>query len=259
MQSTQRRRRWVVMNQKGGVGKTTTVVTLGAILAEQGHRVLVVDLDPQANATTWLCQGQDGGQFLLDVLIYGSQLAGGIVRTVVEGLDVVPASPLLVHAEGNADPRRLRAALDELGDDRWDWVLIDCPPSLGVLSATGLSAGEGLLVPVQTQVMPMKGLTQLLQTVQGVQRELNPGLELRGILPVQVDLRASLSRAVVDQLRGTFGELVFRTVVRHSVRVAEAPGHYQPVTVYARMSTGSFDYYVAAREFMEREGMVMPA
>ena len=248
-------RRVAVANQKGGVGKTTTVVNLGAALAEIGRRVLVIDLDPQANASTWL--GSVDARALYDVFENGTPIEKAVRSTAIDNLELVPSSSWMTRAERNAATQAgaemiLRQSLDELDPDRWDIVMMDCPRALGLLSYSALAAATEVLVPVQTRVMPLAGLVALTQTIETIRVRLNRRLKLSAVLCSQVDLRTSLSREIVASLRERFGELVMETVIRESVRVAEAPGHKQPVGSYAPDCSAASDYRAAAIEFDAR-------
>lgn len=240
-----------ITNQKGGSGKTTTAVNLAAALGELGASVLVIDLDPQASASSWLGV-VDGSRGLLDVLSGEASLASLVRDTGVPGVALVPSSSWLVRAEREigGEPGAetiLRGELVAL-PKQWDWVLIDCPPTLGLLSVQALVGCRELLVPVTAEAMSVAGLAALLQTLERVRQRLNPKLALTGIVACRVDARTRLSREVVEQLRERFGRQVCRTVIRESVRLAEAPSHHQPILTYAPDSHGAEDYSALARE-----------
>jgi chromosome partitioning protein len=245
-----------ISNQKGGSGKTTTAVNLSAALGEQGHRVLLVDLDPQASASAWLgVRNADRG--LLDVFADNVHLCHLTHQTRITNVDLVPASPWLVGvdkalaAEVGAETL-LRTAFSRL-PIRWDYVVVDCPPSLGLLAIAAFVACQSLLVPVETRVMALGGLAALLRTMERVRERLNPDLALAGIVSCRVDLRTNLSREIVQRLRERFGDMVFASTVRENVRLAEAPSFEQPITTYAPESTGAADYRAVAAELLARE------
>lgn len=245
-----------VTNQKGGSGKTTTAVNLAAALAEQGVRVLVVDLDPQASASSWFGVRDDEHRGVLDVLAGNANLSDLARDTDVAGVAVVPGSAWLTSTESAlagevGRETLLRRALATL-PKRWSVVLCDCPPSLGLLSLSALVACREAFVPVETHVMALAGLAGLWQTVERVQERLNPELHVSGVLACRVDARTNLSREVVAKLRERFGSLVLDTVVRENVRLAEAPSYHQPITVYAPDSPGAADYRAVAGEFQKR-------
>lgn len=245
-----------VMNQKGGSAKTTTAVNLAAALATMGKRVLVVDMDPQANATAWL-GALDGGKGVLDVLTGDKKLHELVRPTTSEGVDAVPSSAWLAGAErtlaGEVGSELVfRKALERL-PDKWDVVLVDCPPAMGLLSISALAACEEVLIPCEAHTMALSGLAGLVQTIDRVRERLNPELALAGVLACRVDGRTRLSEEVVDSLRQRFGKDVFRAVVRENVRLAEAPSFSRSIFAYDPRSTGAEDYAAAAKELLTRE------
>jgi chromosome partitioning protein len=246
-----------ITNQKGGSGKTTTAVNLGATLAEQGRRVLLVDLDAQASASSWLgCQGGDKG--IYGVFADNGNLSDVITDTAVPGLDLAPASSWLVGIDkilaGDVGTEAiLRRQLSGLQPDRYDYTLIDCPPALGILTVNALSAAREVLVTVEAHVMALAGLAQLLQTVETVKNRLNPELAISGILACRVDARTRHAQEVVEQLRGRFSGLVYRSIIRENIRMAEAPSFAQPITIYDTRSTGAADYRALAAEVIAQE------
>lgn len=243
-----------VANQKGGVGKTTTTANLGAALACAGRKVLILDLDPQANLTAHFGVRIDPGQpSIYQALMGQSTLADVIQPTVHDNLSLIPASIDLAGAEIElvsvvGRETVLRDALKTLKISRWDFVLIDCPPSLGLLTINALTAAGGLLIPVQAEFFALHGLSQLLATVELVRKRLNPKLQLSGILPCLVDARRNLSREVLARLEESFEGQVFRTPIRNTVSLAEASGHGQTVFAYAPRSHGAADYAAFAKE-----------
>jgi len=247
---------WAVTNQKGGSCKTTTAVNLAAALGEKGERVLVVDLDAQASASSWLGT-KDGDRGLLEVFTDNGNLADLVRQTDVPGVELVPASAWLVGADKAlaAEPGAetlLRRALHRLPRDRWDFVFLDCPPSLGLLAVSALVAADEVLVPVEASSMALGGLASLVQTVERVRERLNPALELSAILVCRVDTRTRLSHDVVERLRAHFGKTVLRAMVHETVRLREAWSFSKPVTLYAPKSRGAEDYRAVAAEFLKR-------
>lgn len=252
-------RQIAVTNQKGGSGKTTTAVNLGAALGEMGKSVLVLDLDPQASASAWFGV-KDGGRGLLDVLAEGQTLAPLVQATSAPGVDLIPSSTWLVGVEkvlaGEPGTETLlRRALERL-PQRWDFVIVDCPPSLGLLAVSALAACGEVLVPVETRVMALAGLASLVQTVERVRERLNPALRIAGLLACRVDARTRLSQDVVQTLRERFGDDVLNTVIRENVRLAEAPSFAKPITLYDGRSAGAEDYRAAAAELLKRGQVV---
>jgi chromosome partitioning protein len=242
-----------VANQKGGVGKTTTAVNLGACLAESGVRTLIIDLDPQGNASTGLSiDGRGLETTIYDVLLDGLPLEACLQPTTIDGLMVAPANPDLAGAEIElvaefSRELRLRRALDAM-PHRFDVVLIDCPPSLGLLTVNGLAAATEVVVPVQCEYYALEGLGQLLKNVDLVKRNLNPGLEVSAIVLVMYDGRTKLSDQVVAEVREHFPDQVCRTVIPRSVRLSEAPSFGQPITQFDPTSRGALAYRELARE-----------
>jgi chromosome partitioning protein len=242
-----------VANQKGGVGKTTTAVNLGAALAELGFQVLVVDLDPQGNATTGMGishRNVEGSVY--DVIMNDASVDDCVEPTSVRNLFVVPATIDLAGAEIELVPAfsrelKLRRALAQVRDD-YDFVLIDCPPSLGLLTVNGLAASDDVIVPIQCEYYALEGLGQLLRNVALVKSNLNPALDVRGIVLTMYDARTKLAEQVEREVRAHFGSKVYRTVVPRTVRISEAPSFGQPVTVFDSSSRGALAYRELAKE-----------
>lgn len=246
-----------IANQKGGSGKTTTAVNLAATLGEKGRRVLLVDLDAQHSATAWLGI-QETGKGIFSAFAENGNLTDLVHHTDVKGITLIPSSAWLVGVEkalaGEVGAETiLRRQLARLPANQWDYVLVDCPPTLGILTVNALTAVRELLVPVEAHVLALHGLAQLLQTIEVVKERLNPNLEISGILPCRVDVRTRHSQEVVEQLRGRFGNVVYNTVIRENVRLAECPSFRQPVTQYDTRSAGSVDYRALAREIIKQE------
>jgi chromosome partitioning protein len=253
-----RRRIVAVANQKGGVGKTTSAVNIAAAMAIRGLRVLLIDLDPQGNASTALGIDHHADiPSIYDVLIDGKALDEVTVAVAgVEGLDCVPATLDLSGAEIELVPlvareSRLRRALDRI-DAEIDYVLIDCPPSLGLLTLNALVAAEEVFIPIQCEYYALEGLEQLLRTIEMVKAHLNPTLQVSTIVLTMYDARTRLASQVADEVRTHFGDTVLRTVIPRSVRVSEAPSYGQTVMTYDPASPGALCYLDAAREIAER-------
>jgi chromosome partitioning protein len=244
-------------NQKGGVGKTTTVVNLATALAMAGHPTLVLDLDPQGNATSGF--GIDRASLratLYDVLVEGVDLQGVIVATKVAGCDLAPASVSLAGAEvelANAPQRERRLGRALQGMDGYDYVLVDCPPSLGLLTVNALTAANSILIPTQCEYYALEGLTQLIATLNLVRDNLNPSLSIKGLVLTMFDGRTNLSADVATEVRTHFGESVFDTVIPRSVRLSEAPSFGLPVALYRADSRGASAYADLAAELLRRD------
>jgi chromosome partitioning protein len=246
-------------NQKGGVGKTTTVVNLGSYLALAGERVLIIDLDPQGNATSGL--GFDRGTIdrsIYDAIVEGDDVRDLIVAGPVDGLDVVPSAIELAGAELELAPvegreRRLARKVSVVAPD-YDYVLIDCPPALGLLTVNALTAANSVLIPLQCEYYALEGLTQLLATLDLVRDHLNPNLSVAGIVLTMFDGRTNLSADVAAEARRHMGGLVFDSVVPRSVRLSEAPSHGLPIQRYSPDSPGALAYAALASELRSRNG-----
>ncbi len=246
-----------VANQKGGVGKTTTAINLGACLAERGRRVLLGDVDPQGNATTGLGISKDSEDpTMYEVLVEGRSVRDAIRPTLVENMHMIPGSVDLAGAEIELVARqrrefRLREALRDVRD-RYDFILLDCPPSLGLMTLNALVAADAVLIPLQTEYYALEGLTQLLRTVQMVQAGLNPALTVDGIVLTMFDARTNLAIQVADEVKRHFPDKVYRSVVPRNVRLSEAPSHGRPISRYDPRSRGTEVYRELAQEVLIR-------
>jgi len=245
-----------IANQKGGVGKTTTSINLGACLAYIGKKVLIVDIDPQGNATSGA--GIDKGdvnECVYDVLVDDTDIKKVIQETTVENLSVVPSTIQLAGAEIELVPTisrevRLKRALDEVRD-QFDFILIDCPPSLGLLTINALTASDSVLIPVQCEYYALEGLSQLLNTVRIVQKHLNQDLMIEGVLLTMLDARTNLGLQVIQEVKKYFQNKVYQTVIPRNIRLSEAPSHGQPIIIYDPRSRGAEVYLELAKEVAE--------
>lgn len=248
---------FAVVNQKGGVGKSTTSVNLSAALADLGLKILLVDLDPQGNATSGFGLNKNERELCVyDALLGETELAAIIEPVAVEGVFVVPSTIQLAGAEielvsAMSRETRLKAVLDPVADE-FDAVIIDCPPSLGLLTINALTATDSLIIPIQCEYYALEGLSKLLDSIRLVKTHLNPQLDIFGVVMTMYDSRTKLSNQVVEEVGDFFPELVFKTVVPRSVRLSEAPSFGQPITLYDPNGKGAIAYRALAKEVIER-------
>ncbi|OCL28447.1 sporulation initiation inhibitor Soj [Orenia metallireducens] len=246
-----------IVNQKGGVGKSTTTVNLGSYLAELGKRVLLLDIDPQGNATSGV--GVDKSKIedcIYGVLIEGKKISEIMKNTLIEGLDIVPATLELAGAEielvsSISREYKVKQAINEVKED-YDFILIDCPPSLGLLTLNSLAAADSVLIPIQCEYYALEGLSQLLSTIELIKGGLNPDIDINGVLLTMYDSRTNLSEQVSYEVKEHFGEIVYKTVIPRNVRLSEAPSFGEPINIYDKTSAGAKAYLELAKEVMVR-------
>ncbi|MEM7798896.1 MAG: AAA family ATPase [Chloroflexota bacterium] len=246
---------YAIVNQKGGVGKTTSVISLASYLAEK-YRVLIVDVDPQGNATSGLGFDKDAVEHdIYDIFMKEATPSEVKLSHPHLNIDILPSSPALAGAEIELVQEigreyRLKEAMKEVKED-YDYVLIDCPPSLGLLTVNALTAATSVIIPVQCEYLALEGLTQLSATVQMVQKYLNPDLQIRGLIMTMYDGRTNLSRQVVDEVKSYFPNKVFRAIIPRNIRLGEAPSYGEPISAYAPNSSGALAYRYLAAELVK--------
>lgn len=249
-----------IINQKGGSGKTTTTVNLAAALSEKKRRVLVVDIDPQSSTTVWLGASKEA-KGIYSVFVEGVSLQSIIVAQVLPYVDLVPSSTWLVGLEKRLAHEVgaeiiLKQQFSLLDQSLYDYVVIDCPPTLGILTVNALSAVQEIIVPVETRFMALDGLVQLLQTIDIIKQRLNPLLKIAGIIPCRVDARTKHAKEVVFELKANFKKILYKTAIRENIRLSEASSFSKPITTYDTHSYGAYDYRALAKEVIKQESFM---
>ncbi|MBQ2473166.1 MAG: ParA family protein [Lachnospira sp.] len=244
-----------IANQKGGVGKTTTAINLSACLAEAGQRVLVIDIDPQGNTTSGFGLSKDGSNnTVYEVILQECNIRDAIIENVVDNLDIITSNVNLAGAEIDLidiDNREysLKSAITEVRD-QYDYIILDCPPSLSMLTVNAMTAANTVLVPIQCEYYALEGLTQLIHTINLVKKKLNPELELEGVVFTMYDSRTNLSLQVVENVKDNLQENIYKTIIPRNIRLAEAPSHGLPINIYDSKSSGAESYRMLAAEVM---------